>query len=95
MPSCSGSDEDGPALDQCRAMRGSADPTTNPADVTTSPAAASNTKWLPVATTASVTSGPQSSTSAFAHRCGSAVASAMLIANANPTCRLGTAANAL
>jgi hypothetical protein len=64
-------------------------PARKPAAVTRSPAATSKTKWFPVATTASVTVGPQSSASALAQGLRSATATAMPTANAEPACRLG------
>ncbi len=53
----------------------------------------SNTKWLPVATTARPIVGPHSSASVRATGLRTAAATAMPTATANPTCRLGTAAS--
>ena len=63
--------------------------------MTTTPAAMSNTKWLPVATTARPMTGAQVSAIAFAQGLRNAANSATLTASAKPACRLGTAASGL
>jgi len=55
----------------------------------------SNTKWLPVATTASPIAGPHSSASALTSGLRTADATAIPTATAKPTCKLGTAASSL
>ena len=59
------------------------------------PATMSNTKWLPVATTASAMAGPQRWARTLTIRFEDAAAIAMPTANAKPTLRLGTAASSL
>src|SRR3954468_19138534 len=55
----------------------------------------SNTKWLPVATTARATTGPQSRKIQRSQGVRTAANSAQPTATANPTCSDGTAASSL
>jgi len=57
------------------------------------PAAMSKMKWLPVATTASPIVGPHISAMPLAIGLRRTDATAIPIATAKPTCRLGTAAS--
>jgi hypothetical protein len=76
-------------------VAGDSPPTANPAAVTSSPAAMSVTKWLPVATTASETSGAHVQATSFQRRRVATAPSTMLTASAKPAWRLGTAAYSL
>ena len=76
-------------------MRAIASPIARPAAVTARPAPRSMTKWLAVTTVDTETSGPQIHPARRIERRREAAATAIPHANANPQCRLGTAAKGL